>query len=395
MKKLLACLAVAALLCSLAGCGLFEGEPTPTADNTTEIAVEVTATEASTIKPGAQGYDFTSFCAATPEYFYAIVSRKDYNTWEGALYRAPIDNIARQEEIPLPKVHEGKVLSRPKICGVSYEWVFVCLAKEEPNFEGWVIYCISHDTGIVSFMGECRSPAWYNAKSKCLLLPQHGKLEALHPDTEMRSVIYEAEDFWVNEVSDGWYTLKDGTIALESSSEEGLVYLHIDAANQVKKDPEIDYVILYAPRRRDPETEMEKSLAESRKVITYKPCNGWLYFVELRDDVENLYRMKPGGAGKELLRAGTHIYRLIEINGKLFALAAYQSADDYGESGEIMLHELSADGKPLWSKPCTEAWRFGDMILASEMFVSDSDGCQEHFFLLYDPATNQFFECTK
>jgi len=411
MRKILACLAGIALLCATAGCGVLRPGETTTTESITETTNEIITTEEPITtkpervlidfpqtKPMPEGYSWASFYATTPTHFYAVVSWKDSN-WEGKLIRLPLSNISQQKEISLPEEHEGKVLSRPKICGVTPEWVFVCLAVEQPSsWGGWVVYRVLHETGKYEFVAECHSVAWYNAGSDSLLLPQsrgaERYLEALNLATGERSLIYEAEDFFFDEISDVWFNLEDGTITLYDCN------LHIDAANQVKEDTKLN---INASSRHKPKTEVEESLEKKREIVTYAPWNSWLYYVEQEkwEAPKNLYRMKPDGTGKELLRAGTRIKQLLSAGDKLFALAAYPRPDNDFGIDDVMLHELSADGKPFWNKPCradSENSGIGmsllnDMILVSQGIYGGGYG--EHFVLLHDPATGQTLEGTR
>jgi len=383
MRKVIACLVVLAVLCALAGCD-FSSLPgigpmvKTTAPKTEDETIAPFSDPAS--KPMVESYTFAPFYAATPEYFYAMVSWKDYNTWEGALYRAPLGNIAQREEILLPEKHEGMTLSRPKICGVTPEWVFVCLEKEgHPYFDGWVVYRVSHETGKHGFVAECHAPAWYNAKSKSLLLPQRGSLDALDPITGAYDVIYRASNLPPDGISDNWYTLGDGTIALKNDP-----YLSIDASNQVKEEP------------RPPGREIRYP---DRQYQTEVECHRWTYFVEENSFGRNLYRKS---ARRDLLREKTHIYQLISIGERLFAVALYPQDEEDGPGYDrIMLHELNEDGKPIWNKDCGEnrensemdVWQFGNMILASQHIYGG--GHSEHFVLLYDPGNHQFLEGKK
>ena len=328
MKKLLALFTGITLLFLLAGCSLFAPAQETTAENATSAEpTEPVSSESPTSKPEKElidfpqtkplpaGYSFTSFYAATPTHFYAMVSWKDYNLWEGKLVRAPINAIGQQEDIPLPKEHDGYPLSRPRICGVTPNWLYVCLAKENSGgwHIGWVVYRISLETGKSEFVVRCDSPAWYNMASECLLLPYTGRIEARNPSTGEGSLILEAEMYLD---LDAWDNLEDGTIALNDN-------WRIDAANQVKQEDIPGK--LYA-QNEEPLTEAEKVLAKNSHIHTYTTCNGWLYYVEwtaVQYGCFNLYRIRPDGTEKELLREDTHVYQLLTINGKLFAMAAY------------------------------------------------------------------------
>ena len=401
MKKILALFAVIVLLFSLAGCSLFAPAPTTEAVSMTES----TTSESPTSKPEKElidfpktkplpaGYSFTSFYAATPTHFYALAERTAGSSWDRKLVRAPINSIGQQEDIPLPEEHDGYPLSRPRICGISPEWVYVSLAKESlEGWNGWVVYRISLETGKSEFVVRCDSPAWYNMGSECLLLPYNGRIEARNLSTGEGSLIYENEELIY---LDDWENLADGTIILRGS-------WRIDAANQVKRE-DISYELRDDARLDKPTTEAEKALAEGEKIRSYAACNGWLYSVEwsaLGNGSSNLWRMKPDGTEKELLREDTHVYQLLAVNNKLFAMAAYpiNVEEEDWTNDKLMLHELDAMGKPLWNKACGfagennwyNAWRFGDMLLVTEHTYGD--GRYEWFTMLYDPATGQSIE---
>ena len=407
MKKFLALFAIIALLCSLACCGLPEPEPIPTTEAapTTESTTseELAAKPEKELigfpqtKPLPEGYSFMSFYAATPTHFYALAGWTEEDYWDRKLVRAPVNSIGRQEDVPLPKEHDGQPLSRPRICGVTPEWLYVCLAKETPgSFNGWVVYRISQETGRSEFITRCDSPAWYNMGSECLLLPYKGRIEALNPSTGESSVLYEAEDFATDGISDIWYTLANGTVALDQD-------LRIDAANQVKPGL-VPEEAIRSIRWYGPQSEAEKALEENENIRTYATCNGQLYYVEQIgwENPRNLYRMKPDGTEKELLRTDTRVGQLLAAGNKLFALAAYplNEEEDFIME-EILLHELDAKGKPLWNKRCgTEgeengygARRFGDMLMVSNYVYGG--GYIERLAMLYDPATGQSIEGEK
>jgi len=377
MRKFLACLMVAALLCTLTACGKAEKPAQATTveattETTAETIMESTAeTTVPTATVSAEAYSFATFYAVTPTHIYTMETWKPSSTWWGKLVCAPLNDISKKMEIPLPKEHKGRTLCRPRICGITPEWIFVNMENPFGN----VVYRVSLETGKAEFMSECFGLAWYNAGSDSLLLAQEGRLEALDASTGERSVIYENKDFGVDLVSDIWYALEDGTLVLECDG-----YLRIDATNQVQKEPEeLDWDVLFPARQSD----------------LHVDCYGWQYYVEYGDDSNNLYRVKPDGTGKELLRAKTHAYQLLAMSGKLFALAEYPREDSGFSMADIMLHELGVDGKPLWSKKCGTSsensgigmFRLGGFIMVYEGIAGGGHG--EHFIAIYDPVTGK------
>jgi len=359
MKKFLACLAALALLCTLAGCSNIEKPAQVTTVSTTLEITSESATETTTAppttkelisfpqtEPPAEGYSFGSYYAVTPEHFYFIElrfigTREDGNLWGHHLWRTPWNDITKKTEIPLPKDSDGLVGS-PGICGITSKWLFVSMERGELRDNK--LYRISRETGKTEFMSDCYGLPWYNAGSDSLLMLQCNNdsehkcgiqdrctyhLEALNVATGELSVLYDGKSIDPIGYSDNWLTLDDGTISLTGSKK----HIRIDAANRVREEPDPDHGRMYTS--------------------TQAECYGLLYSVEAKeDDVKNLYRMKLDGTGKKLLRAKTNVEQLLEVNGKLYALAKYLQPQTDPSNYDVMLHELDIDGKPLWNKAC-------------------------------------------
>jgi len=383
MKKNLACLVALALLCPLAGCGLLRPEEETTAETTANIeqpTTEALTTERELVnfpqtKPVPEGYSFTAFCAATPTHFYARLK-------EGVILQVPLDDFSKKEPLPLPDAAPKDTLRHNlRICGITPEWLLISWVDYDTY--NTVVYRVSLQSGEAEFIVECKGHPWYNAGSDCLLIrrstEEGGYWEALHLGTGETSLVYDEPDTGI------WYNLESGLV-LGEAFEGGPVYLCIDANNQAKIEPLKTYHEMLYPTR--------------------AAHGGWIYFTQWEgaswETPRNFYRMKPDGTGKELLRAGTHISTIYAINDKLLAVASYpKEASDGYVYDEIMLHELGADGKPLWNKACgsegeNNGIRFfplGNMIVAGEIYYGDY--VREHFVLLYDPATGQTLEGKK
>ncbi|MCL2495475.1 MAG: DUF5050 domain-containing protein [Oscillospiraceae bacterium] len=370
MKKILACLAALALLCPLAGCGLSRPEETTTAETTAEITTE--PPNFPQTKPMPEGYSFASFYAATPTHFYARLE-------EGVILRVPRNDFSKKEPLPLPDAAPKDTLGHNlRICGITPEWLLISWVDYDTS--NTVVYRVSLQSGEAEFVVECRGHPWYNAGSESLLITRYteegGYLEALHLGTGETSLVCDDPRIHI------WYNHANGLVLGETFYDGGPRYLCIDANNQAKIEPLKTFWETLEP--------------------TKAAHDSWIYYVEGNWDVpKNLYRMKPDGTGKELLEAGTRITTLYAINDKLFAVAVSPQADEDNGWDDVMLRELDAEGKPLWSRPCgvggedngVMVFSLGNMMVAGEIYYVDYG--REFFVLLYDPATGQTLEGTR
>ena len=351
-------------------------------------------------------YEFTGTFAKTPTHIFATRSKKAYGDSATELYRMPLGNLSKQEKISLP----GKI-DELAICGLTEKWLFVGCgqADEDDNLQRVVTYRISLDTLKAERIDEGKTE-WpyprYNAASNSLLYIKGTTVEALGLDTGKRGVIFDFGDYYKeNQESSrisGWYNTADGSPVLKTLvgwwGGIGTCFV-FEKDGTVRIADEMDL-----PRAKTPPDytpgKAEQELEARDDVLTHTACGAYVYYAEGDYSRErNLYRMKPDGTGKELLRAGTHIYQLMSVKDKLFCLAytPYTAEDGTMHDGEeVGFYSLDDKGKLLkvidngydgewgWS-----SWeRLGDFIMFVRFGVNGSEtGLQS----IYDPATGAVF----
>lgn len=393
MKKIICGLMALALLCTLAACGTAQDNPTTAPVTTTAPAGEIAPEDLS----------FTTYYAKTPSHLYALLAWKDENAWRGRLAAAPRSDISQTTELPLPAEYEGKALERPRICGITTDWIYINLEMQHPN--GNVVYRVPLkdgmplESGAAEFVSRCYGLSWYSNGSLLMVQREDGKnrLEALDLAANERSVIYDTA-FNADGISDIWYHAADGSALMEMGSEN---WLQIDADLQVKTAAETGNVPLKAnAQQAETQDKVNQLLGGDLSLQTAAAWDEWYYYVEWEEghDELSLYRMKKDGSGKELLRKDTNIYQLLCVGDRMFALAEYMRDDDIGETADVKLHELGADGKALWSRACGTTsgdagvgMFFSDGLLMANYYIYGG-GHTEYFVIAYDPAAEKFLE---
>jgi len=412
MKRAASVLLALALLCGLGACGKGKAEPDSTtstvAETTTEETTETT-TEPTTEEPTQKHYDppvppdkpsefiYTPTYAVSKTHFYGVqTSESDNFGWPTyTLLRAPLRNISKQEEILLPKTHEGNDLGDIYICGLTRDWLFVSRRHSGYNYVTYRISVKNFKTEIIDY-GEYRVAPWYNAANNSLLFlyDENLKIEALWLDTEKQEVIWDEQ--WGEEYSrfSHWRNTANGMVAIHKVDDfvgdENETFV-IDVNNRAV--PMKDYKF---SKEREPHPAV-KELLKQREILNAIDCNGYIYYVEYVGEGDfywgerNLYRMKLNGSEKKLLRAKTNIFSLFVAKNKLFCLAYRPSNDEtmgfyaLDEVGKII--STIADGGTMNSGYGLEL--IDNVILMTRYDVYGNNS--GYFVTLYDPATGATF----
>jgi len=346
-------------------------------------------------------YEFTRAYAKTPTHIFA--------TRGGELYRMPLNNIAQQQKITLPKKFDNSV-----ICGLTEEWLFVSGGRTTidenssyPRLLSTVTYRISLKTLKAEQVDEReadKSPGYgmyprYNAAGNSLLYVHGHTVEALRLDTGKRSTAFDFNNYYlessdVSRVS-GWLNSSDGAVTLMiqtgwwGGAGTCLVFGEDNAVRVV------DMMDIPRPTT-SPEHAPSKAEQDLIKhgVEVYAACGDYVYYLDKSEQNEHsLFRIKADGSGKKLLRANADIFSLMAVNGKLCGLTGLQYSWDEGpldfsaldENGKVTKTIASGfSGEWGWS-----TWeRFGDLIMFNNYSVN---GSEESLHTLYDPASGAVF----
>jgi len=348
-------------------------------------------------------YEFTKFFAKTPTHIFATRGGKLWDeTRSNELYRMTLNDISRQEKITLP----GKV-EYITICGLTEEWLYVCSGKTTFRVSLKTLKAEQVDTY------ESEMAPRYNAASNSLLYVKGETVEALHLTTGKRSTAFDFSDYY-NPANDsfvrGWFNAPDGTVVLNIiahwwAGTQNCIAVGKNNAVQVMDVYDIPWYTQLKGPQNEAEEQLEKRGYDSDRdtyVNTYVTCGAYVYYVENvknTNRTKNLYRVKPDGTDRELLRAGTHIFSLVAVKDKLCCLAFTPYTAEDGtvhESDDIGFYSLHEDGK--LNKVIDTGWlgewadydweHFGDLI----MFGIHSWGSSENAIsCIYDPATSATF----
>lgn|GEM_PF-2986494 len=361
-------------------------------------------------------YEFTEYYAKTPTHIFAVRGGKPFQRGN-ELYRMPLTDISQQEKIPLP----GK-FDEIAICGLTEKWLFVSVGQTvydessgSPQVKSTITYKLPLDSYKTEKIDEYKIDWYprYNAASNSLLYLQEKTVEALHLNTSKRSTVFDFSDYYCSandSVIRGWFNAPDGTVVLDIiahwwAGTQNCIAIGKDNAVQVMDVCDIPWYTQLKGPQNEAEEQLEKRGYDSDRdtyVNTYITCGAYVYYVENvknTNRTRNLYRVKPDGTAKELLRAGTHIFSLVAVKDKLCCLAfAPYTAEDgtVHESDDIGFYSLHEDGK--LNKVIDTGWlgewadygweRFGDLI----MFGIHSWGSSENAMsCIYDPATSATF----
>jgi len=430
MKKPLAAL-LAFVLFGLAGCS--DGSASA---STGETAAEETTASATQTQGGDEknaaltppvGCEIMKGgFAKTPTHFYA--------EHEGAIIRAPIDNLTRQTKVPLPDKHDGVKLSIARICGITENFLFVNMweAREKKretygdgeddyyeyeDYEGraLVTFRIALETWnaealLVSKPDEYALP-WYHPAGDSLLIPTlirgenyypgQSFMEAMPLRTRNRSRIEMGEEmsFW----GCYWRTTLDGHAAIPVSEIDGIddapgKFIVFDENNKASHAMFEDLAFVNRWSEREaPQNDIEHSLGEN--VRTFATAGEYVYYKQEND----LYRINLHGKERKLLRKNSNIFELCSVGNALFCRAWHPSltrpenpTDDYF-SRRIDIYRLDEEGKHaetiffywedtegnsgLWLTP------YGDYLLVMRWGIYAGS----FFHFLYDPATGAMF----
>jgi hypothetical protein len=339
-------------------------------------------------------YEFTECYARTPTHIFAVRGGKPW-VHGNELCRMPLDDIAKQEKIPLP----GK-FDEIAICGLTERWLFVSIGQAPlgehdsyPKLQSATTYRLSLDTLKPEKIDEGKMNQYprYNAASNSLLSIRDKTVEALNLDTGKRSEIYNFSAYY-NPDNDahirGWANTPDGpSLEILGNWWDGPFYCIVfDGGNTGRMMDRADVPGWYEP-------QPENSVGDH---IT---CGEYVYYVQATDEqidvyryVNNLYRMKIDGSDVKLLRAKTNIFSMMAVNGKLCCMAWLPNHED----DAFGFYALGEDGKVV--KTIDTGWlgewadydwgRLGDLI----MFYFDASSYAENAIsCLYDPATGATF----
>ena len=355
-KKTIALL-LAALLC-LSACGrLTPPAETSAAEQTTEQAEAITSEDATTAKhyPPPKPpesvqteYVFSRDYAKTPTHFYAVCTKSAGENWKHMLYRAPLSDISKREEIPLPEEHKGRSLKGINVCGVTAQWLFVSRWEGKYDADALdVLYQVSLKTGEATVLdeGKYATYPWYNAASGSILIARmqsNGvQLEALRLVTGERKVIFELAP--AEGVAQHWHNTLDGMVAFADVREYqavGNAWVVVDKDDRAVP-MEFSEIKLFEPQ---PDNKAIQALRSRYAYFNGAVAGDVVCYV---DEMENkFYRVNTDGSGTKFL------WELEPIS-------------DGGYSPEPL------DG----------------MIL----LIAFGEYGTEHFHALYDPATDALF----
>jgi len=341
-------------------------------------------------------YEFTYSYAKTPTHIFA--SR------DGELYRMPLNNIAKQEKINLPKKYANLAIS-----GLTEQWLYVSGGRMDEEDERYlqhaVTYRISLKTLDAKQVGEGETSEWprYNVASNSLLYVCGQNVEALSFDTGKRDIVFDFIDYhgsYLNACVRGWFNTPEGEVVLEIMGDwwdgpMNCVVFGKDNTVRMRDGYE------FFRRRKQPEhmpTKAEQDLEKRNDIATYVACGEYIYYVQETGEtdnyrhVKNLYRMKLDGSDKKLLRAKTNIFELMAVNGKIICLASLPN-NDFDQFGFYALDEDGKVAKTI-SQGYDGEWggsgweRFGDLIMFSDYFHGSAEST---LLTLYDPATTATF----
>jgi len=361
MKRLVAVALMIGVL-GLAGCGAGEpAQPTePSTVQTTEqmtepiepITEEVTTTKhyPPPVPPKVVNTDyvFGENWARTLTHFFGICQRERGED-EFSLYRAPLSNIAKKEEILLPKEYERGELRGVSICGISEQWLYVSCWNGD--MMRYILFRVSLRTLEVTTVDDGESintPIHYTASKSLLFVRgdenrENNRLEALQLDTAESTIIYDVgkSDAWCH-----WRITADGMVAFEQqwsgNSEES------------------DFVVIDKDNRAIPMTFDEIKFGFS-SIGKAGRCN---YELTIEDKTYSLQSYPhPEYAGYDIAKLQT-----VDANGNVTATLA---EGFWGENNGYSIVRLD------------------DMVLMVEYGIyGNSDG---YFHALYDPATGAVF----
>jgi len=348
-------------------------------------------------------YEFTLSYAKTPTHIFA--SRG------GELYRMPLNDIAQQEKISLPKKFDDIAIS-----GLTKQCLYVSGGRTNidegssyPRLLSTVTYRISLETLKVEQVDESEVgeiPRYgiyprYNAASNSLLYVRDHAVEALKLDTGKRSKIFDFDGYYLGDSCvRGWLNAPDGEVVLDILGNwwDGPTnYAIFGKGNAVRMSDRGSYWFGTEMPEHKP-NRAEKELEKRNDIDTYVTCGDYVYYVErteeIYDDyyrVKNLYRMKTDSSNNKLLRAKTNIFSLMAVNDNLCCLAWLPS-----HSEEMGFYALDENGKVTrtighgydgeWGG---SGWRrFGELIMFNDYMHGSAE---DELLVLYDPSTGAVF----
>jgi len=428
MKRVLCALLAVALLAALGACGAEKKEPVTTPE---DAATEEVTTERQTMEQ--KHYDppvppeNPPKCIATPSYavsdtyIYGVHTKHPKEGEDGkiTLRRAPLSDIAKHKEIPLPKTYEGKTLEGLVIIGLTERDLLVSQwyssGADEKYRETYITYrvALNNFEATVLDAGDYACTPWYNAGSDSLLFTTRKdevlQIEAMRLNGKERTTIWSEprDSFWLQ----NWRNTADGLVAVESGSDGIPSKQRGGEVHVVDKDNRAvltDYAKLDFPADiiNQPKNEAEQSLEDNELIVTYATCGTFIYYVEdddPRDEDEwgrvyrTLYRMKADGTDKKLLREKTKIDSLMALDETLFCLAWRPWPEDYDDIEFPMgFYRLDAEGKV--TETIAQGFDYdslhfleplGRLILYKQWGIYGNNS--GYLIFIYDPATGNKF----
>jgi len=290
--------------------------------------------------------------AKTPTHFYAVCTEygenfeEDKLDWWETLYRVPLDNIALQEEIPLPKEYKGFRRRFVSIDGITAQWLFVSceFVKENGKSTGdsfdhqYENYCISLKTGKIKTLRE--DIGFYVASSNSMLYVhreskgssiqfvgysgivtspfdeeddggENFQLEAMRLDTGERTIIYNGK-------ADHWNSM--------SMTDDGLLYLTIQGRKWFDLDtferlttPDI-YLIIDQYNRVVPMSREQLRLPYNCKEVQQIRCGNEVLALSYQHDGEDGMELQLFDIDGTVIKT---ILRLYAVNSNAYGLMCF------------------------------------------------------------------------
>jgi len=424
MKRFVSALLTLALL-ALGGCGADVTPEVTTAEAASESVPESLPAETSAVAFtegesvldldfGAvdwgvfgEGYDFDTYYAKTPEYFYFLELRYEdvREEYVRVLCRVHWDDFSERDEFaaPVPEEYNGRKVKGSDyytISGVTSKWIFLTLSVwfegEEHHSGGTDLVCaLSLDGRERIFLGSsglCN--AWLNPYSLSLYTAkktgQHITINALDLASGEKRPVFDGDKCIPGE-DHGHYWMwdTDGKIMFRDdfgdSTPPHMTFVVID-----KNDNAVD---AYGdPRYKDWPHRTAKNEAE-RQLMEYNlenfvTCGDWVHYI-----YGSFCRIRPDGSGNEVLETETKIRQLLNVGGKLYA-AVMRDFDDAPQSNakKIVLTPLDERGKPLGAVEVgrdgvDSSWCYLREFHGKIMAYESGFGMYVMFQALYDPAT--------
>ena len=317
-----------------------------------------------------------------------------YTEHDGGIIRAPIEDLARQEKVPLPKDHGDMSFSFAEICGITADWLYVTMWEtRKKRFEGdpsgdyyfeyeefddrkYVTFRIAIGSWKAEALAEGKRPSgglypgtWYNPASDSLLITtfngeatfENLTFEALSLSTRKRIPVTKDGE----PLAPGyghWRTTLDGYAAYSHTGDddmvddEGVLFYVFQADNTVQS---MAYEELNMGRRQSskyiPANRTEEMLLNDDNIWNAATVGNFVYYTQNDPDHKDrntnprkdFFRIKFDGTERKLLRENTNIFALYSSGGKLLA-HAWNPTVTLGDDGyvrQIDMYLLNQEGK--------------------------------------------------